>query len=322
MKRKTFYIFLICEAVICMLLYLAREALPQIFTTLIAFPFEQIGILLRIISLSGNLGNVISIVFFVAICLIPSFVLLLLRKKRRLYAEDTLLAVLSMVLFMVIYLMINPGLLGTYLGTSAGQSFGKALLGGMVYSILIGYALLRILRLFFVADTCRLQKYLMVLLYIIIFLLIYIAFGAQFSQMLDSFEKLRADNTGNEHRLGMSYIFLVLQYLVNSLPYVLVILVIFHGQDLLRELSINRYSEETVYTAEKLSRICGLALIVTVISNVGFNLLQLLLIKMLSVVNGSVQIPLFSITFVLAALLLAQYIRENKQLKDDNDMFI
>ena len=51
-------------------------------------------------------------------------------------------------------------------------------------------------------------------------------------------------------------------------------------------------------------------------------LLQFAFMKTLLVVNGSVQIPILSMAFVLAALLLAQYIKENKQLKDDNDMFI
>lgn len=322
MKRKTFYIILLCEATLCILLYLAREALPQVFSTLIAFPFEQIGILLRMLSLSGAPGNAISIVLYLAICLIPAFVLFFIRKKRGLYSEDTLLAILSAVLFVVIYLMINPGLLSTRIGGFDALSIGKALLGGIAYSILIGYILLRILRQIYAADTYRLQKYLVVLLYIINILLVYVVFGGQFGILLDSFDTLRAGNTGNEQNLGMSYIFLVLKYLVNVLPYVLVILVIFHGQDLLSELSIDRYSETTVAAAEKLSGKCGLALIITVISNIGFNLLQLVFFKKLLVVKGSVQIPLLSITFVLAAFLLAQYIRENKQLKDDNDMFI
>lgn len=322
MKRKSFYIFLLCEAALCMMLYLAREALPQVFTTLIAFPFEQIGILLRILSLSGFLGNVISVILYVAICLIPAFALFLLRKKRRLHAEDTLLAILSTVLLVVIYIMVNPGLLSTHIGNYYGQDIGKALLGGITYSIFIGYIVLRILRQFFSADTNRLQRYLIVLLYIINILLVYVVFGDRFGILLDSFDQLNAGNTGNTQNLGISYFFLVLEYLVNALPYILVILVVFDGLDLLGELSIDRYSEKTVTVAERLSRKCGLALKITVISSICFNLLQLVFFKKLLVVNGSVQIPLLSITFVLAALLLAQYIRENKQLKDDNDMFI
>jgi hypothetical protein len=320
MKHKSFYIFLGCEAIACMMLHFSRRALPQIFSSILAFPFEQTGILLRILSLSGSSGNLISIVFYSVICLVPVIILLLLSKKRRLYPEDALLAVLSAVLFAVIYYMINPGLLGKLF--LMGQRVGKAMLGGIAYSVIAGYLLIRILRLFFTADNTRLQKYLLILLYIVNIIIVLIVFGVQFSNLLDSFEQLRADNKGNEHLLGASYVFLVLRYIVDAIPNLLIIPVVTSGQNLLSELSADRYSEQTAVCAVKLSRICGLALIITVLSTVGLNLLQLVFIRKLSVVSSSVNIPVFSVAFVLAALLLAQFIRENKQLKEDNDMFI
>lgn len=322
MKHKKLCVFLACEAVLCILLHSAREILPRAFTAVMAFPFEQIGLGLRALSLSGDTGNIISIVLYTTLCLIPVGILYSLKKVRRLYPEDALLAVLSIVLFAVVYMMINPGLLGPYFGDAAGQSVTKAVLGGMAYSVLIGYAVLRILRLFFHADTGRLQKYLEILLCALNALFVYLAFGAYFSSLMDSFDALRSRNTGNEQSLGMSYLFLVLQYVVNALPYILDVLVVFAALELLDELSADRYSEAAVNASEKLSRLCGMALAVIVISNIGFNLLQLVFIKMLAVMNGSVQIPLISVAFTLAVLLLAQYIKENKQLKDDNDMFI
>ena len=322
MKHKKLCVFLACEAVLCILLHSAREILPRAFTAVMAFPFEQIGLGLRALSLSGDTGNIISIVLYTTLCLIPVGILYSLKKVRRLYPEDALLAVLSIVLFAVVYMMINPGLLGPYFGDAAGQSVTKAVLGGMAYSVLIGYAVLRILRLFFHADTGRLQKYLEILLCALNALFVYLAFGAYFSSLMDSFYALRSGNTGNEQSLGMSYLFLVLQYVVNALPYILDVLVVFAALELLDELSADRYSEAAVNASEKLSRLCGMALAVIVISNIGFNLLQLVFIKMLAVMNGSVQIPLISVAFTLAVLLLAQYIKENKQLKDDNDMFI
>lgn len=322
MKHKKLCVFLACEAVLCILLHSAREILPRAFTAVMAFPFEQIGLGLRALSLSGDTGNIISIVLYTTLCLIPVGILYSLKRVRRLYPEDALLAVLSIVLFAVVYMMINPGLLGPYFGDATGQSVTKAVLGGMVYSVLIGYAVLRILRLFFHADTGRLQKYLEILLCALNALFVYLAFGAYFSSLMDSFDALRSGNTGNEQSLGMSYLFLVLQYVVNALPYILDVLVVFAALELLDELSADRYSEAAVNASEKLSRLCGMALAVIVISNIGFNLLQLVFIKMLAVMNGSVQIPLISVAFTLAVLLLAQYIKENKQLKDDNDMFI
>ena len=322
MKRKSLMAFLSIEAVLCIFIAFAREALSKAFTAAMSFPFEQIGLGLRALSLSGSAGNAASIILYAMFCLVPAAALLFIRKRRRMQIEDILLGVLSAVLFAVLYLMINPGMLDTSLGSAAGQTIGKAMLGVMAYSVLCGYLVLRVLRLCFSADTGKLQKYLAALLSLLNILFVYLAFGACFGDLLDAISTLRAGNTGNERFLGMSYVFLTLQYLVDALPYVLDVLVVFAAMGLLEKLNTDRYSQAAVTAAGKLTRLCGSALAVIVLSNIGFNLLQFLFIKGLMVVNGSVQIPLLSVAFVLGILLLAQFIGENKQLKDDNDMFI
>lgn len=320
MKRRVFHGILVCEAVFFVFLYLSREDLPRAFTAVMAFPFEQIGLGLRFLSLLGGIGNAVSVLLYLMLSLIPAGVLLLVGIKRRCDPEDKLLAILSGVLFFVLYLMINPGLISSYTRIAGGQHVGKAFLGGIVYSILFGYIALRILRQFYKADLGRLQQYIMVLLYGLNALFIFIVFGAQFGSLLDAIHTLQTGNVGHDHALGMSYVVLTLQYLVHTLPYLLNIFVVFAALDLME--AINRAHSAAVTAATELSRLCGKVLAVTVVSNIGLNLLQLLLIRRLLAVHGSVQIPILSITFVLAVLLLAQYILENKRLKDDNDMII
>ena len=71
-----------------------------------------------------------------------------------------------------------------------------------------------------------------------------------------------------------------------------------------------------------LSRRCVRTLAACVACSVAVNLMQLLCLPSLRTVSASVELPLTSMGVALAALLLAQYVRENKRLKDDNDMFI
>ena len=329
MKRKVIHALLGWEAALCLVVIFARstllrgyaigEMIPRTFSMLMAFPFQQLGLGLRTLSLSGKNGNLLALVIYAAFCLTPLVALFLARRKRRLYPEDALLAILSVILFIVLYFAINPGLLPH--GVAAMDS-GTALLGSVAYSVLTGYIVLRALRSFFAARSShRLQEYLAILLYILNALFVFMVFGAYFSNLLDSWEALRAANTDGLG-LGTSYLFLVLQYLVNALPYALNILVVFAVLDLLQEQATDSYSEGAVMAAEKLSRFCGLALVAGVVSNLAFNLLQLLFLKNLRVINSVVQVPLFSIIFVLATLLLAQYIKDSKQIKEDNSMFI
>lgn len=322
MKRSIFIGILAAEAVFCVILRILHASFSGVFSAVMAFPFEQIGLFLRPLSLSGGLGNAAAVVIYFALSLLPVSALLVLRKKRRLYAEDGLLAVLSAVLFAVLYIMINPGIIASLTGGATGQTVGKAILGGTSYSVLSGYFVLRALRLFSSHGTDKLIRFMSVMLRLLNVLFVYLIFGACFDGLWDSIAALRAGNAGNEHLLGASYVFLVLQFFVDSLPYILNISVVFAALRLLSEMQSDRYSAETAAAAERVSKLCAAALTATVLSNIGFNLLQLLCAKSLMVINGSLQIPVFSITFVLAALLLTRFVTENKQLKDDNDMFI
>jgi len=322
MKRKVFMLILGIEAVLCIALNLMNANLSAGLAAAMAFPFEQTGLLLRMLSLSGFIGNLAAIVIYIVICLIPAAILFAIKKRRRLFIEDGILFLLSIVLLVVLYFMINPGYISTCFGNVMEPGIGKAILGGTVYSLIFSYLILRILRLFFESGTERLQKYMSIMLCLLNVLFVYMLFGSGFGTLLSSIASLKSHNAGNEHLLGMTYVFLALQYLVDALPYVLDVIVVFAALDLLNKLSTNRYSHESVESAGRLSHLCRLALMATVFASAAFNLIQLLFARMLMVINYSVHIPLLSIIFVLAVLLLARYIEENKKLKDYNDMFI
>jgi hypothetical protein len=319
MKRRMYGGLLAVEAAACIASMLVQASFAGVFSAMAAFPFEQIGLGLRALSLSGGPGNVAAIVLYAAVSLAPVGVLFLLRKQRKLLPEEGLLGIFSIALFAVLYLMINPGVMGIPADVLAT---GKMVLGGALYSILCGYFVLRALRLFLQSDVERLTKYMSVMLGLLGVLLVYVVCGTCFGGLLNSFTSLRAGNVGNEHDLGTSYVFLWLQFAVDVLPYVLDVWVIFAALRLLDAVRADRYSEGAVAATTRLSRYCAVALVVTVLTNMGFNLLQLLFAKMLRSVNVSVSIPIFSIVFVLAALLLTRFVAENKQLKDENDAFI
>lgn len=318
-KDKLFKIALAVEAVLCVLLTVLKTPVGDAFVTAMAFPFEQIGSGLRVLSLSSAVGNVFAFLLYIAICLLPVGALLLIKRKRNMLPEDGLLLVLSITLFFIIYWMINPGNMA---GLFHGIPAGKAVLGGTVYSILIAYFILRILRLFRTSEVDRLQRYLAILLGLLNVIFIYLIFGAGVKSLMETIAALQAGNAGNESLLGASYAFAALQYLVDVLPYGIDILVVFAGIRLLKKLTTDRYSDETVLAASRLSRLCGKTLSITVLTIAAFNLLQLIAAKQLFRINTAMQVPLFSVAFVLAALIFSRLIAENKLLKEDNDSII
>jgi len=276
-----------------------------------AFPYAQIGQGLRALSLSGAVGNAIAIVLYGFVCLLPMSVLLFIRGKR---AVDAILPLISIVLFVVMYYMINPGVIPMVAG-----HIEQAVLGSIVHSLILAYLVMKILQLFGAATD--LGRYIGVMLHLLNMLFVFVIFGLVFSRMIAAFTMLEAGNTGS-NQLGMTYAFLVLQHVVNALPYALNIWVVFAALRLHSAFRNNQYSDETIAAARCVSQVCTMALAVTVLTGAGFNLLQLIFIRRLHVVSSNINFPVASILFVLGALLLTRYIAENQLLKDENDQFV
>lgn len=319
MKQRKTYLLFAAMAALCVVFQLFRSCLPVTFTTAIAFPFEQLAYMLRIMSLAGSGGNAAAIVIYAVICLLPIAFALFVYRRRGLRPRDALLLLLSAVLFAALYVMINPGVTG-----APAQLRGMviAISGGVIYSVIISYIILCLLSRFLSADGGGLRKYMSCGLYVIGALFIWLAFGSGIGSLGASIKSVTESNTGFEGALFWTYAALTLEYIADALPYVLDVFIIVRCLALTREAGRNRYSNEAVAATEKLSKACVKCLSVDVCVSLFVNILKFAFMRLLVSVSVSIQIPVLSIVFVLAVLLLARYVKENKALKDDNDMFI
>ena len=71
---------LVVEAVGCVIFCLLRGEVPGVFSGVAAFPFEQIGMGLRWLSLSGGIGNGAAIVLYILLSLFRAWSGLIWRK--------------------------------------------------------------------------------------------------------------------------------------------------------------------------------------------------------------------------------------------------
>ena len=324
MKRKKLLALLFAEGALCILLLLTHTRFPDLFTTIFAFPFEQIGLLLRTLSLSGKLGNACSLMLYGTISLLPFLAITLISGKRKLRAEDGLLPILSLLFFVVLYLMSNPYLIGQMFG-NAGISFisiGKAILGGLIDSVFIGWMVLRLLRLFSESETKRLVQFLSIMLEILSLLFLAVLMTGPVHELLNAFSRIKEGTAGYEGGIFFAYGFIFLKFFVRAMPWFFDIITIFLARDLLDAMCQDRYSQASIEATEKLSRWCIISLSITVISEIVFNLIQIVFARTLLTIDTTLTVPLISIAFVLAVLLLARIVAENRTLKQDNDLFI
>lgn len=315
-------IILAAVALICLLISIFGKAFEDTFASLFAFPFEQLGMGLRFLSTSSYTGNIIAVILYSVICLLPAVYFVFRAYRKRIQKEDWLLILLSILLFPIIYLMINPAYIGSHFGAFELIEASKSLLGVTLYSVIIGYLVLRGLRIFKNSKTKSILKYLKVLLFIICIVLIYGIFGSGFSVLLSSMKQLIADNTGLNQSLFLSKLFLVLQYLVDILPFALELIIIFSGIKLINALEKDPYGEDVIISAGKTGHTCRNAVAAIMLSQITINILQFALGSQVRSSHFTLFVPLLSVVFILAVMLFVGYFEQAKRLKEDNELFI
>ena len=284
----------------------------DIARVLLCYPLEFTGKALRSLSLAGGALNVLAIALYAAISLIPAVLALIFARKRGHAKADCILYILSVVLFAALYLAINPGLLryvfsADMLTIVASYQVALGILNSLIYSLVLCYAVLRIISRLALDGTDRLLSAGAWLLYIACAVLSFAsAYGAAASLAYGALD------------ICVS----VARAAVDALPGVLSVLLALCGAKLLLSMRGGLFSDEAVDAAQRLSRLAVISLKVSVISSAAFNAVQIALAGGLSSVNVSASIPFAGVLFALLALIFSRFIAESKRIKDDNDSII
>ena len=288
----------------------------DIARVLLCYPLEFTGKALRSLSLAGGALNVLAIALYAAISLIPAVLALIFALKRGHAKADCILYILSVVLFAALYLAINPGLLryvfsADMLTIVASYQVALGILNSLIYSLVLCYAVLRIISRLALDGTDRLLSAGAWLLYIACAVL-------SFASAYGAAAAVAASLAYGALDICVS----VARAAVDTLPNVFSILLALCGAKLLLSMRAALFSDEAVDTAQRLSRLAVISLKVSVISSAAFNAVQIALAGGLSSVNVSASIPFAGVLFALLALMFSRFIAESKRIKDDNDSII
>ena len=298
MKFKKYLLFLLFEAVGLIGITKGIGVKIESVFDLLSYPLVKISDFLGAMSLSGSIGNAMAITIYSLFCLIPVFVMLFRMKKKTFVKTDSLLVLVSAALFVVVYLLINPSEMGLH-----GLGEEASMVAFSFWSLLVGYLVLKFADTVKNTEGKRTEKLLSLVLKIT---------GAVFVFAFCSAELVKTE-------IG---IVTVLSFANTILPSIFGVLIVIYCLNVLSEFALDRYSENTLRAIEKLSSVCILALRFTVSVTALFSVLQLRFINELSNVNFSVDIPILSFGFILLVLILSNFLKDSKALKEDNDSFI
>lgn len=300
------------------------------------FPWEQIGYLLRKMSLDGAAGNVASWILFIVIGGCPLFLWGLRAWRKKSCRADLLLPLLSLVMFGGLWFMINPFYLEAYLFPAGAGDLGKCALGLTIDSILLCWVLLRVL------ENCGKMGRKSLLKSLEILLGLYAALSAAAVLLQGSAELLTnwksigvtTSTTGSEWMLwqdfggmdsrsmGLSRCFLVLQAICRYLPDLLEIVLCGASIIFLHSCEQNSFHEKSLKQVQRLKKWSAYFLGICLGANVCVNLLQLLLARFIYSSQYTLTFPIKQIVVMLGVLMLSRFWLEGKKLKDDNTLFI
>lgn len=314
MKQKSLVILLGCESLMLTALAILTNFFPTIFSSMLAFPFEQIADGLRFLSQIGRIGNGLAIALWVGVSLIPTILALKMERSRETAKERIVLFLLSAVMMLALYGMVNPGLFRPALldGQKEFIPMMKAMLGVTIWSVIVLCVIFRLLRMFIGEDTNKLMQYLKVLLYLLCIFFTAVIFAACSSELIAYLKDAQG---------SLAVVFSVIRFLVLSVPYAFDVVITMAAIALLNA-ALSKEQSGMVESAEKLSRICCMVLGITTASTAGFNLLQIALMRHLPNIAVNVDVPVVSIAFTLIVLLVSRLLIENKRLRDDHELFI
>lgn len=314
MRHRLLYICMVAEAALLGVLCFFTNLFPVWFSSAAAFPFEQLGLLLRKLALKGSVGNGVAVMLWIGLSFIPAAIGLSKCGDRARKLETVSLCCLSVVAVVSMYCIVNPAIFikPEYIDNLGFQCVIKTIAGGTIWSSIICCAAVRAICLFSIGDMERLAVYAKRMLYILCVMFVGAIFLGCLSELITALKEAAS---------APDAVVTVFRFIVSALPYVMDIAVTIRALSLVEEF-LTPDRTNVVVLSHALSELCCFAVALISVSTVALNLVQLLLCGKLSEINVSVTVPVMSIAFVLAVLLAARLIERNKQLSDDNDLFI
>ena len=332
MKRSQMKTLLLIEGAVCLTLTLALRLIEGTAFSFAAFPGSAAGQGLSMLAGTGRLGFALALTLYAFLVLLPLYALARIRARRDWKAEDTLLGLCSLAVAGALF----PRGWVAYWSTSAETLFPRLAWQWLLFALLAGWVVLRLLRRFSDGGTQELLKLFRVLLGLAAAYFVFAVFFVEFAGLLTAIDTLKAGNTAftadtllpaaaditGSKSLAFSYIVLALRFGAKSLPTLFAAATAYFAIGLLDTMEDGAFTQESAAYAPKLAAWCVKVLKLSVLLALAVNLLQALFAPLILSTSISIPLPVLELCFVLAALLGARLIASNVALAADNDLFI
>ena len=207
MDRKKLFTILAAESVFLIVLCALTMKLPDSFSSILNFPFEQIGAGLSALHGLGSIGAGTAYALLVGLSLLTAVPAV---RGKKTPVERAILVLFALSVFATLYVMMNPWSVTTPYDDA--RNYAKLMFSITTWSVLILYLVVRVVRLLREGDRDTLTRYFDIALYALAMLcaedIVVRGAGRVQTAMVLSYS-------------GIDFLFALLSYAAMALPYVL-----------------------------------------------------------------------------------------------------
>jgi len=279
---------------------------------LLRLPLSIIASGLRQLSLGGPVQNVIAVLLYIMIGLIPLLGLIVMKKSK---VNLGMMIGLSIAVYVTFYFMINPHIIYEQFQLYylfEGDTIEKMIQLALAYS-LYAFILLFVVIKGLNQSLHNLERLLKGLVYIIIGVLtIYYAYGVTADLVVKVVE---------EETMIVSF-YHGLKLVSALLIYGCFVGVLYYGKDLIVVLLKQRFEKNAVHISHIIIKVSKLLITIVLISQIILNGYQLIFIKHFSDIHFSFDLPLIEFTITLVFLIMSDYFNRVHSMQEDHELVI
>jgi len=318
MRRKIIYLISAGAA-----LYLGLTVIDMNRLALnLNLPYRFLGESLRSLSLTSPMLNVISIILFVLVGIIPLIVLALMKLRRKILLIDFCFMILITAMnFVMLYFHVNPGLiverinplLLENLGISDRYLVEDILLNGLTY-MLIYLIMVYAVVSFFIKRQVKSLLLFRTMIDILAISLLFMAFTSEVIGLRTSLNQ--AGITGYDIAL------FIIEFVINIVIYSLSIYLLLELRVFIQGLMSNGSSEQGIRSLKTLYKFSVVLMLLILTSQFILNGYQLVFLGKIKDVSLHLDIPIISVLIAVVTYVVSEYFVKMKAVEEDNALII
>lgn len=333
-EQKSFITYSVISVILIALSFAVNELQINKIFSLIYLPFNYLGQFLRWLSLKSTFLNVISIILYIIVSLMPIifYIITIVRHKKLdkfKIVSGAFALIITVYLFYMLFYFVNPKLLLT--GNKFFSAFSSLPNADFFYEMIkIGMSFIfYLLCLIVVFRYCfnkikesseKIYDYAVYAFEVIIICCLIIVFYLNVISLIINIRGI--DKNTYDYYYSLNIWIAIIQYFLRSITPILMIFTLKKFQKILRKFEKNIYDRENIHELKNLTDLCKTVIFINIFSVIIDNFVTLILRSYLINFNFYFTLPIIIVAISVIIIIISKIIAHSIEMYEENQLTI